>query len=35
MPTAIRTLIVDDSETDATLLLHELRRGGYSPRMCA
>jgi signal transduction histidine kinase len=27
----IRLLIVEDSEDDATLLLHELRRGGYTP----
>jgi signal transduction histidine kinase len=27
----LRVLIVDDSEDDAELLLHELRRGGYEP----
>ncbi|MBE3133829.1 MAG: HD domain-containing protein [Acidobacteria bacterium] len=32
MGTDLRTLIVDDSEADAGLLLHELRGGGYTPR---
>lgn len=27
--TRLRVLLVDDSENDATLTLHELRRGGY------
>jgi K+-sensing histidine kinase KdpD len=29
--TEVRVLIVDDSETDATLLIRELRKAGYSP----
>jgi len=28
----LRVLIVEDSEDDALLMLHELRRGGYDPR---
>lgn len=28
----LRVLIVEDSEDDAILLLHELRRGGYNPQ---
>ncbi len=31
MEKPLRTLIVEDSEDDAELLLHELRRGGYAP----
>lgn len=31
MGTPIKILIVEDSEDDLFLLLHELRRGGYSP----
>src|SRR5713226_5155882 len=31
MSTPLRALIVEDSEDDATLLLLELRRGGYKP----
>ncbi|HJW82300.1 MAG TPA: EAL domain-containing protein [Acidiferrobacterales bacterium] len=31
MATPLRILIVEDSETDAELLLRELRRGGYAP----
>ena len=31
MTTPLRILIVEDSETDAELLLRELRRGGYAP----
>ncbi len=31
MTTALRVLIVEDSEADAELLLRELRRGGYAP----
>ncbi|MCK4960960.1 MAG: response regulator, partial [Anaerolineales bacterium] len=31
MSIPIRVLIVEDSEDDAVLLLHELRRGGYDP----
>jgi PAS domain S-box-containing protein/putative nucleotidyltransferase with HDIG domain len=31
MPTDLRVLIVEDSEDDADLLLHELKRGGYNP----
>jgi hypothetical protein len=29
MGKALRTLIIEDSENDAVLLLRELRRGGY------
>jgi len=29
MPTALRVLFIDDSEDDALLLAHELKRGGY------
>jgi len=32
MPIPLRVLLVEDSEDDADLLLHELRRGGYEPR---
>jgi signal transduction histidine kinase len=28
---ALRLLLVEDSDDDATLVVHELRRGGYSP----
>jgi PAS domain S-box-containing protein len=28
---ALRLLLIEDSEDDAVLLLHELRRGGYNP----
>jgi len=31
MSTPLRVLIVEDSEDDAVLMLHELRRGGYDP----
>ena len=31
MPTPLHVLIVDDSPTDAELVLHELRRSGYEP----
>ncbi len=31
MGTAIRVLIVEDSEDDTEFVLHELRRGGYEP----
>ena len=31
MTTSLRVLIVEDSEDDTTLLLRELRRGGYAP----
>src|SRR5206468_12164182 len=31
MSTALRVLIVEDSEADAELLLRELKRGGYEP----
>ncbi len=31
MATPLRVLIIEDSETDAELLLRELRRGGYAP----
>ncbi|MBI3609409.1 MAG: EAL domain-containing protein [Nitrospirae bacterium] len=31
MDIALRVLVVDDSEDDAALLIHELRRGGYDP----
>ncbi len=31
MSTALRVLIIEDSEDDTLLLLRELRRGGYSP----
>ncbi len=31
MATPLRVLIVEDSEDDLFLLLHELRRGGYAP----
>ena len=31
MSTPLRVLIVEDSEDDTALLLHELRRGGYDP----
>ena len=27
----LRVLIVEDSEDDTLLLMHELRRGGYDP----
>jgi hypothetical protein len=27
----LRVLLVEDSENDALLFLHELRRGGYEP----
>ena len=30
-PTPLRTLVVEDSEDDALLVLRELRRGGYEP----
>ncbi len=30
--TPLRVLLVEDSEDDAALLLHELRRGGYEPQ---
>jgi PAS domain S-box-containing protein len=31
MPVPLRVMMVEDSENDALLLLHELRRGGYAP----
>jgi signal transduction histidine kinase len=31
MATPLRLILVEDSEDDALLLLHELRRGGYDP----
>ena len=31
MSVSLRVLIVEDSEDDATLLIRELRRGGYEP----
>ena len=31
MPTSLRTLIVEDSEADLELLLHELDRAGFAP----
>ena len=31
MPTPLRVLLIDDSETDAELLVRELRRAGYEP----
>ncbi|MFA5100861.1 MAG: PAS domain S-box protein [Candidatus Omnitrophota bacterium] len=31
MATALRVLMVEDSENDATLIAHEIRRGGYDP----
>lgn len=31
MAKRLRILLIEDSEDDATLLLHELRRGGYDP----
>ena len=31
MPTALRVLIVENSEDDAQLLLQALRHGGYEP----
>src|SRR2546426_7394473 len=31
MSAPLRVLIVEDSEDDSALLLHELRRGGYEP----
>ncbi len=31
MSTPLRVLIVEDSEDDAILIVHELRRGGYAP----
>ncbi len=31
MSELLNVLIVEDSETDATLVLHELRRGGFNP----
>lgn len=31
MPTPLRILLVEDSDDDATLLLRELRKGGYEP----
>jgi diguanylate cyclase (GGDEF)-like protein len=32
VPRELNVLLVEDSEDDATLLLRELRKGGYSPR---
>ena len=32
MAVPLRVLLVEDSEDDALLVLHELRRGGYAPR---
>jgi diguanylate cyclase (GGDEF)-like protein len=31
MTTPVRVLLVEDSEDDAALVIHELRRGGYQP----
>jgi len=31
MPQLLRVLLIEDSEDDAALLLHELRRGDYIP----
>lgn len=31
MPKPLRVLLIEDSDDDAELLLHELRRGGYEP----
>ncbi len=31
MSKPLRALIVEDSEDDALLLVHELQRGGYTP----
>ena len=33
MKTPIDVLLIEDSEDDALLLVHELRRGGYAPRV--
>ena len=32
MPGVLRVLLVEDSEDDAALLVHELRKGGYRPQ---
>ena len=30
-PSPLRVLLIEDSEDDAALILHALRRGGYDP----
>jgi hypothetical protein len=32
MGTPLRVLIIEDSEDDTLLIMHELKRGGYDPK---